>query len=268
MPVVEIVVDVVDVELAADALWQAGPSAVEEHDLGGGQVRLRADVADGARVDLRWAPRLVVLDPADLAADLDAWRAFAAPVRAGRGVVLHPAWQPQGAAEPDELVVLLDPGRTFGSGSHPSTRLVVGLLEDLVVADQRVLDVGTGSGVLAVVAALLGAGEVVGTDVDPAVPEAVAANAAANAVGDRVTVCMAPMAEIEGPFDLVLANIGLGVLCGLASEISEVVDPAGQIVLAGLLDHQVDTAVETYAPWAEVERRSEGGWSAVVLRGR
>ncbi len=266
MPVVELVVPADEVELAADALWQAGPSAVEEHDLGDGRVRLRADVADLGRVAERWPVEVVALAAGELDEALDAWRAFAAPVRAGRRVVLQPAWTAAPPAGPDDLVIRLDPGRTFGSGSHPSTRLVLAVLEDRLVAGDRVLDVGTGSGVLAVVAARLGAASAVGTDVDPATEGTVAANAAANGVADRVTVAARPGATVPGPFELVLANIGLRVLLDLADDLCAATAPGGHLVLAGLLEGQVDEVVAACDPCAEVERRTEDGWSVVVLR--
>ncbi|MEO7430245.1 MAG: 50S ribosomal protein L11 methyltransferase, partial [Acidimicrobiales bacterium] len=196
---------------------------------------------------------------------LDGWRAWAAPVRAGRRVVLHPAWLPRDGAE-DDLVVLLDPGRTFGSGSHPSTRLVVAALEAHCGPGQRVLDVGTGSGVLAVVAALLGAARVDAIDIEAAAPAVVRANAEANGVRERVTASTMPLSEVTGTFDLVLANIGAGVLRGLANELSARVAPGGLLVLSGLLEDQADAVVAGFVDLTELTRAAEDGWVAVVLR--
>lgn len=260
MPVVEVVVSAVDAELAADALWQAHPSAVEEHDLGDGRVRLRADVRDLALVDPRWSP-----EPISVADDaLDAWRAHARPVRAGRRVVLHPAWLPDGPVGHDDLLVRLEPARTFGSGSHPTTRLAVAALEAHLRPGQRVLDVGTGSGVLAVAAALLGAQEAVGTDVDPAVVDVVAANARANEVAERVRATTEPVTALVGPFDLVVANIGLRVLVDLAPSL--LASGADHFLLTGLLAAQADEVVAAYPGLAELERTTEDGWTLLVLR--
>lgn len=262
MPVVEVVVAVDDAELAADALWQAHPSAVEESLLSDGRVRLRADVTDLALVDTRWRA-VEVADPPD--DPLDAWRAFAQPVRVG-SVVLHPAWLPPDRRRPGDLVVPLDPGRTFGSGSHPSTRLAVAALQVHLRRGDRVLDVGTGSGVLAVVAALLGAAEVLGTDLDPGVLEIVPRNAAANGVADRVRVTTEPLESVAGPFDLVVANIGLGTLESLAPTVVGLLAADARVVLAGVLDHQAAQALAAYSPCAEIERGHLDGWAAPVLR--
>ena len=180
-------------------------------------MRLTADVADLAAIDPVWSPVVLAADDDGY---LDAWRTWAAPIRAGRGVVLHPAWIPM----PDppaagDLVVVLDPGRAFGSGSHESTRLAVAAIEDLGVPGARVLDVGCGSGVLAVVAALLGAAEVVAVDVDPEAVAATEANAAANGVADRVRARSSPVAELDEPYDVVVANIGGRTLFDLAGDL-------------------------------------------------
>lgn len=265
MPVVRVVVNAAEAELAADALWQAGPSAVGEETLPDGTVVLTADVAD---VDLvRGAWPLTVVDADD--ASLDVWRAWATPWRAGERIVLHPAWLPQEAPPEDDIVVVLDPGRTFGSGSHASTRLVVAAVEAHVRAGDHVLDVGTGSGVLAVVAARLGASSVRAIDVDTASPSVTRANARRNGVEGIVAASTDLLAAIDAVYDLVLANIGVRVLGEMAADLWARVGPGGLLVLAGLLDHQADGLLARAYPEAtEVERRSSEGWTAVVLRRR
>jgi ribosomal protein L11 methyltransferase len=266
VPVVQVVVDAAEAELAADALWQAGPSAVGEEQRADGMVVLTADVADPAAVVGPWTVTLLAVDED---ADLDAWRPWARPLRAGAHVVLHPAWLPVGTADADDVVVRLDPGRTFGSGSHASTRLVVAALEAHLGSGDRVLDVGTGSGVLAVVAARLGAGSVRGIDIDPASPAATRANAGANGVEAIVTASTEPLETVEGRFAVVVANIGVRVLDELAGALWARVESGGVLVLAGLLDAQVDPLLARAYPEAvEVDRRSLDGWSAVVLRRR
>lgn len=260
-------VPAVDAAGAADVLWMARPSAVAERELDGGRVVLTADVAEPAILD-RLPPSCVVrVLELDGDAYLDAWRAWARPVRAGRRVVLHPAWLPDpGGLASDDLVVRLDPGRAFGSGSHPSTRLVITALEDHLHAGARVLDVGAGSGVLSVVACLLGAASAVAVDIDPAALDATRANAVANGVNDRVEASTTPVADVPGQFDLVLANIGARVLRDLARDLTERVADGGTLVLAGLLDAQTDEVVAAYPTLHEVARHTEQGWTAVVLQ--
>jgi ribosomal protein L11 methyltransferase len=263
--VVQVVVAAQDVELAADALWQAAPSAVLEVDLGDGRVRLTADVADPTLVADRWAPSVLVVDDDGY---LDAWRTWAAPVRAGRHLVVHPAWVPRAdpTADPDDIVVVIDPARAFGSGSHESTRLALALLEDVVRPGDRVLDVGGGSGVLAVAAALLGASAVAAIDVAPEAVTATEANARANGVGDRVRASTVPLAAVGGAYEVVVANIGGGVLAGMAPDLVGRLALGGWVVLSGMLDAQVDPVVAACVGCEEVERVTEEGWAATRLR--
>ncbi|MET0665726.1 MAG: 50S ribosomal protein L11 methyltransferase [Acidimicrobiales bacterium] len=260
--VVQVDVSGADVELASDALWRAGPSGVSEVSLPDGRVRLTADVADPAAIEPPWTVAVIEAGTDD---HLDAWRAWAAPVRAGRSVVLQPAWLPPGEADPGDVVVLLDPGRTFGSGSHPSTRLVAAALEDLVHEGEQVLDVGCGSGVLAVTALCLDAATAVGVDVDPAAPEVARANAGRNGVEDRLRVTTRPVSELTGLFGVVVANIGQRVLVDLAPSLVARVRPGGFLVLSGLLDEQADVVVSACHGCAELERRRLEGWVAPIL---
>jgi ribosomal protein L11 methyltransferase len=253
------------VELASDALWQAAPSAVLEVALGDGRVRLTADIAEPSLLDPSWAAVEVAIDDDGY---LDAWRTWAAPLRAGRRVVLHPAWiarDPAGAEAPEALVLVLDPGRAFGSGSHESTRLAVAALEDEVAGGEAVLDVGCGSGVLAVLAGRLGAARVVAIDVEPDAVEATLANAAANGVADRVEASTAALADVAGAFDLVVANIGGSTLFDLAPDLAARVRPGGLLVLSGILAERADALAAAFPGFAEASRREERGWAGLVL---
>jgi ribosomal protein L11 methyltransferase len=261
---VEVEVDAADVDLAADALWQAQPSAVSEVDLGDGRVLLTADVVDVARLAARWGARVV--EP-DSDAHLDAWREWATPLRVGRRIVLQPTWIPAVEPRPHEVVVRVDPLRSFGSGSHPSTRLALAVLDDHVTGGERVLDVGCGSGVLAVAACRLGAAAAVAVDVEEAAVATTTANAVANGVGELVDASTTPVADVTGAFDVVVANIGARVLRELAPVLEPRVARGGLLALAGLLDGQAADGRAAYAGLAEVERRAADGWVTLVLRG-
>jgi ribosomal protein L11 methyltransferase len=252
-------------ELAADALWQAGPTAVATTELPDGSVRLVADVADPDRVPAGWAWEPVEVDSDEY---LDAWRSWARPVAVegvGDRVVLQPAWLPPDEQPPRTTLVRLDPGRTFGSGSHPSTQLAVELLLSLPSPAARVLDLGCGSGVLGITAALRGSAEVEAIDVDPSAVLATDVNARLNGVGDAITASTTPLLDLGGRFDLVLANIGAGVLRDLATPISRRVGSAGAVILSGILDEQVDDVLGAYGGWTERRRADRDGWTALLL---
>jgi len=121
------------------------------------------------------------------------WKAYFHPFPVGRRFLIRPTWEAADAG--DRIEIVLDPGMAFGTGQHPTTRQCLELLETYVRPGHRVADVGTGSGVLAIAAALLGAARVVAVDVEPVALEAAAGNVAANGVGDRVTLAPGSAAE-------------------------------------------------------------------------
>jgi len=264
--IVQVEVAAALVDVAADVLWRGDPSAVAVEDRPDGRARLTADPLHlAALADLPDGAVTTFLE-VDGEGHLDAWRDWAAPVRAGRRVVLVPAWLPAPAPDHDELTILLDPGRSFGSGSHPSTRLAIAGFEDRITPGDEVLDVGCGSGVLAVTACRLGATSALAIDTDPAALTATCENARANGVADVVTAEPTPLSDIDRTFDLVVANIGAQVLRDLATELAGCVRPGGWIVLSGLLAHQADEVVAAFPLFREVERGAEAGWVAPVLR--
>jgi len=246
--------------MAADLLWQAGATAVGL-DESSDEVVLEADVADGAALHLPWPVELMAVDEHE---GLDSWRRFAAPVRAGERVVLQPAWMPRRTSG-HEVVVRLDPGHAFGSGSHPTTRLVVSALERHLRPGGDVADVGCGSGVLSVTACLLGAARAVAVDVEPAAVAACRANAELNGVADLVRAAEGSAADLEGSFHVVMANISGRSLREMAAALTGIVAERGVLVLAGFLDEQTDDVRSAYSHLAEHERASEDGWTCLVL---
>lgn len=259
-----------DVDLAVAALWEAGVAGIEERPAGEG-VELRAGVPAGAldpvlaALGERWPTEVEAVDDT---AWRDAWRAHARAWRAGRRIVVAPAWTPlPDWAGSDDLVVRIDPGQAFGSGSHPTTRDCLAELETLVGPGSTVLDAGSGSGVLAVAAALLGAARVRAVDVDPEAVRATAANVGAAGVADRVEVSDDPVGAGAEPVDVVVANIGAATLEELADDLVAALAPAGTLVLSGLLAEQVDRVLDRYRARGLVVRRTvaDGEWRTVVL---
>jgi ribosomal protein L11 methyltransferase len=260
-----------EAELAADALWRAGAVAIEERaGAGGRSVLVAATAADDpgpllAAVAGRWPARVASVD---LDAALDAWREHARPVLVGDQLVVRPPWvaAPGPARDRDvgRVEVVIDPGRAFGSGAHPSTRLALAALAEQIQGGEAVLDVGCGSGVLALAALALGAVHATAVDVDPAALAATAANGDRNGLAGRLTVGD----RVAGRHDLAVANLLLPDLVGVASEVAAALAPGGTLVLAGILAEQGPAAVAAYSDLVPVAQDALDGWLAVTLRAR
>jgi ribosomal protein L11 methyltransferase len=186
------------------------------------------------------------------------WRHFHEPVLVGDRIWVRPPWAPARAGAVD---LVIDPGQAFGTGAHPTTKLALELMLDLQPAGSFA-DLGCGSGVLAIAAALLGFGPVSAVDNEPAALDATRANAAANTVTlDRVE--RLNLREQPPPAaQTVAANLMRPLLLELARRIDEAPEA---LILSGLLDEEADEVVEAFAPLRERRRLSERGWSAVLL---
>ena len=227
--------------LAAAAL------AVAHERLGRGRWVSRVRVTDdrAARevvAELRADGYAVVLGPPD-EAHVVGWlnRNRAVPV-GGKLAVCFP-WADADVA----AAVEVDPGEAFGAGTHPSTRLLAEWLAEHISGGERVLDVGCGSGVLALVAARLGAAEAVGIDVEPAAVSAADANARRNGLDDVAAFSTVPVGEAEsGTFDVIVANITADVLVSLAGDIAERVAPSGRLAISGISAAQTSSVAAAY----------------------
>ena len=155
-----------------------------------------------------------------------------------------PSWHV--APDPSAINLVLDPGLAFGTGSHPTTRLCLEWLCENIAGGETLLDYGCGSGILAIAAARLGAGEVLGVDIDENALIAAQDNACANQVALALQHSKAPL---DATFDRVVANILTNPLCVLAPLLSARVAPGGRIALSGVLDSQADEVIATYAPF-------------------
>lgn len=251
-----------EAELVADHLFALGASAVSERPGDDGDAVLVADVDPALLAGSGLVFRVLDQDPAWSTAWHDTARAWTC----GDRLEVRPVWVERPAdADPDRIQVLLDPGATFGSGSHPTTRLCLVALEPLAPGSAMVLDVGCGTGVLGVAALALGAGALVAIDIDP---DAVAATRRAvdlNGVAGRATVEPTPLAGVAGRFDLVLANLLLPVLEELGPELVAHLAPEGTLVISGLLEDQLDRATQALAPLEVVATLHDGDWVAATL---
>ena len=184
------------------------------------------------------------------------------PIRINDRLWIVPSWHT--APEPSAINIELDPGMAFGTGSHPTTRLCLEWLCEAVVPGCSVLDYGCGSGILGIAAAKLGAGEVLGIDIDEKAVDAARDNAARNHADMRLQHSAVPLGDA---FDLVVANILTNPLCVLAPAISARVAPGGRVALSGVLETQAAQVIEAWAPYIALHvGAAHEGW--IRLEGR
>ncbi|MBK7326645.1 MAG: 50S ribosomal protein L11 methyltransferase [Propionivibrio sp.] len=178
------------------------------------------------------------------------------PIRVSDGLWIVPSWHQ--APDPSAIILVLDPGMAFGTGSHPTTRLCLEWLENSVTPGVSVLDYGCGSGILALAASKLGASKVVGVDIDLQAVSAAKSNAERNEVSARF---VDSAEEIRGQFDIVVANILSNPLMALAPAICSHVCPGGKLALSGILAEQAEKLIASYAPYLQLDvADTRDGW--------
>jgi ribosomal protein L11 methyltransferase len=281
-PYVAVDVAAEEAEEVGALLFELGAKGVELQDATtlthgvAGRVTLRAgfDLEEDARAALcelrpAWSPRVehVVGD-----AWRDEWKKHFEPFCICEAIVVRPPWRTYAAA-PGERVVVLEPGKAFGTGLHETTRLVAAILSDHAaeLRGARLLDVGCGSGVLALVALALGAQSARAIDVDPDATAVTRENAERNGVASRVLTDATPVAAITERYLVVVANIEAGTLVELAPALAARTAPGGMLVLSGILapdvaPEQLDEVQAAYSGLKLEEVRRDGEWIAAVLR--
>jgi ribosomal protein L11 methyltransferase len=261
-------------DVVTAVLWEQGTMGIEVRPAGRHDVELLAYFPDAPGLEPALAAALVPLPRARLqraeVPDVDWVARFREGFRSfpTAGFAVTPPWELRGSppATPDVLVV--DPGRAFGTGTHESTRLCLGLLRDLAGRGPlgRVLDLGTGSGILAVAAARLGAPRVTAVDLDPEAIASARHHARLNGVALRLVRADLARALRPGAFDLVLANVSATLLLERRHEILALEAPV--LVLSGLLVADARAVREAYGRAGDVELRQEGEWAALLARHR
>jgi len=199
----------------------------------------------------------------------EAWKENFKPIRVSNRLVIKPPWE-SWPAQKGEIVVEIDPGMAFGTGTHPSTQMCLQLLDEMIPSFSRkisLLDVGTGSGILAIAARKLGVQKILAVDTDPVALENARANARANRIKDGVLFRAGSIASSKHTFDLVVANLLPQEILGLAGDLPRCVAPGGLLILSGLLVRQKKEIAGVFARhgFAVVDSRKAKGWAALVL---
>lgn len=192
----------------------------------------------------------------------NAWKAFFKPLRVGKRFVVTPPWETPELGKND-IPLVIDPGMAFGTGSHPTTQLCLAVLEELVKPNDSVADIGTGSGILAIAAAKMGASVVVANDIEPLAVDIAAENCRINGVTVQTQFTLP-----NEQFDVVVANILADVIIGLGDELSARVKPGGVLIVSGIIDTReadVQSALVALGlTFAEVRRQAD--WVALIFR--
>jgi ribosomal protein L11 methyltransferase len=267
-------------------LFDLGAASLIEEDTPSGQTRIRAgfpphlDLDDMKRRLDSFLNELVEIFGLDAPPEAqwgvvpqgdwaEKWKEGLEPVAIGSRLVIKPSWRTFEARE-GQKVLELDPGLAFGTGQHATTRMCLELLEAQShkgAKGLRVLDVGTGSGILAMAALLLGFGPVTAIDNDPDVLPVVRENMERNGLEGIPHLAVAEPGSMTGMYDVILANLTAGVLLAVAQDLVRLAAPGGILILSGLLDTQVDDVVRAYQALGcrEEERRYQDEWSAPRL---
>ena len=199
------------------------------------------------------------------------WKSFFQPVKVTERIIIKPTWTNYWKRA-DEIIIELDPGMAFGTGTHQSTRLCLRAIEEITVScsynrDFSLLDVGTGSGILAIAASLLGIPKVVGIDIDFQAVECAKKNAAMNNIADKVTLSDIPLHKTKGLFSIIVANILPHTLIDLKSDLLSRLAPSGYLILSGILQEKAGDVVDAFAgdiPF--VRETKEDEWSCLVFQ--
>lgn len=202
---------------------------------------------------------------------VDNWKAYFKPAKVTDRIVVKPTWEEYEPTSPDEIVLEVDPGMAFGTGTHATTVLCLELMEEILGSEQglSVGDIGCGSGILSIAAARLGAASVIGTEIDPVAVEVSRNNISVNDAEATVRIRQGDLASVlEKPVDLLVANLTADLVRRLAREAAPSLRPGGRLIASGLLDEQfpsVRNAIEEVG-FHITSVRSRDGWSALCAR--
>lgn len=220
---------------------------------------------EAALAPLNLMPVYAVIDEQNWA---NAWKVHYHPVRIGRHIIVRPLWE-EAELQPDDIEIALDPGMAFGTGTHATTQLCLASLEDLMRPGLQVLDLGSGSGILAIAAVKLGAASVVAVDIDPISVEATLENAGVNGVAGKITAFRGSLPQVLSSarrYDLLLANILARIIIQMCGEgLGQIVRPGGRAIFSGIITEQIEDvkAALVTAGLTPTRVRIDGDWVAI-----
>jgi len=196
-----------------------------------------------------------------------AWKSYYHPIELSDRLAICPSWETF-EAKPGQRVIRLDPGMAFGTGTHETTRLCLALLEQSLTAGASMLDVGCGSGILAICAGLLGSGRTVGVDIDPVAVRTARENAARNGCGNIEFLCGDLACDVTGNFDVICANIVADAILRLAGDLPRLMAKDGVCIVSGIIDTRKDEVIAGLGKAGLVPcgMREESGWAAIACK--
>lgn len=196
------------------------------------------------------------------------WKKYYHPLRVGEHIVICPSWE-SCSLEPGDVMMRLDPGMAFGTGTHETTRLCLAMLEKYVTPGCRMLDIGCGSGVLSIGAVLLGASEAVGVDIDATAVRVAAENAAMNRVEEKTRYLCGDLTDkVTGTYQVVCANIVADVIIRLAPQVGAFMDGNAVLLVSGIIDSRQEEVAQALEQegFSILESAEEKGWCAMAVR--
>lgn len=196
----------------------------------------------------------------------NAWKKYYHAMDIGKRLAIVPGWEDH---DTDRIKIIMDPGMAFGTGTHETTSLCLETLDSLVKGGERVLDIGTGSGILAIAALKLGAGSAEGVDIDPMCVRTAGENAARNGVADRFKVLVGDLSDkASGQYNIITANIVAAAILSLAPHVPVLMAPDARFIASGIIDERKDEVLAGLraAGLAPVEIKEKRGWVCIICK--
>ncbi|WP_032121927.1 50S ribosomal protein L11 methyltransferase [Clostridium amazonitimonense] len=197
------------------------------------------------------------------------WKKYYKPTKIGANIVVKPIWEEYIKAS-DEIVLELDPGMAFGTGTHETTRMCVEAIEKYVESNMDVFDIGTGSGILAIAAAMLGAKKVVGVDLDPVAVDSARENIKFNNLNNIEVLEGNLIDVVQGKADIVVANIIAEIICLLTEDVKKVLKEGGLFITSGIIHDRRDMVIDKLQEegFEIVEVNKDGEWNCIIAKAK